>query len=69
MLVVRSAGVKVTTIMPTSIATHFDNHSMTEKKAWKIQSEEIGQLVIDSLKMHHLTLPSNVEVRPSTHLS
>lgn len=65
MLDVRSAGVKVTTIMPGSVATHFDNHPVTEKEAWKIHPEDIGQLVIDLLNMHPRTLPSKVEVRPT----
>lgn len=65
MLDVRSAGVKVSTIMPGSVATHFDNHTVTEKDAWKIQPEDLGQLVIDLLKMNPRTLPSKVEVRPS----
>ncbi|MEL6143443.1 MAG: short-chain dehydrogenase, partial [Bacteroidota bacterium] len=33
--------------------------------AWKIQSEDIGQIVVDLLKMPARTLPSKVEVRPS----
>ena len=65
MLDVRQAGVKVTTIMPGSVATHFNNHTPNEKDAWKIQPEDVGQLVIDLLKMHPRTLPSKVEVRPT----
>ncbi|MEP6736435.1 MAG: short-chain dehydrogenase, partial [Chryseolinea sp.] len=33
--------------------------------AWKIQPEDIGQMVIDLLKMNPRTLPSKIEVRPS----
>jgi len=40
MLVVRSAGVKVTTIMPSSVAAHFDNHPMTEKKLGKFSPKK-----------------------------
>jgi len=65
MLDVRSAEVKVTTIMPGSVATHFANHPVTEKEAWKIQPEDIGQMVIDLLRMNPRTLPSKVEVRPA----
>lgn len=65
MLDVRSAGVKVTTIMPGSVATHFNNHPVTEKEAWKIQPEDIGQMVVDLLQMNPRTLPSKIEVRPS----
>ncbi|TXF90725.1 SDR family oxidoreductase [Neolewinella aurantiaca] len=65
MLDVRSQGVKVSTIMPGSVATHFNGHTPNEKDAWKIQPEDIGQMVVDLLKMPARTLPSKVEVRPS----
>ena len=65
MLDLRKYGVKVTTIMPGSVATHFNNHTPNEADAWKIQPEDIGQIVADLLTMHPRTLPSKVEVRPS----
>ncbi|HEX8356181.1 MAG TPA: SDR family oxidoreductase, partial [Segetibacter sp.] len=65
MLDLRKHGIKVTTIMPGSVATYFDNHTPTEDDAWKIQPEDIGQLVADLLNMHPRTLPSKVEVRPA----
>ena len=65
MLDLRKYGVKVTTIMPGSVATHFNNHTPNEADAWKIQPEDIGQLVVDLLHMNPRTLPSKVEVRPS----
>ncbi|HEY1054088.1 MAG TPA: short-chain dehydrogenase, partial [Emticicia sp.] len=45
--------------------TYFNNHTPTEKDAWKIQPEDIGQIVSDLIKMPARTLPSKVEVRPS----
>lgn len=65
MLDLRKYGIKVTTIMPGSVATHFNNNEPSEKDAWKIQPEDIGKLVVDLLTMHPRTLPSKVEVRPS----
>ncbi|UHG89646.1 SDR family oxidoreductase [Spirosoma oryzicola] len=65
MLDLRSDGIKVTTIMPGSVATYFDNHQPSEKDAWKIQPEDIGQLVVDLIRMPARTLPSKIEVRPS----
>ncbi|MEL7342306.1 MAG: SDR family NAD(P)-dependent oxidoreductase, partial [Bacteroidota bacterium] len=65
MLDLRQHGVKVSTIMPGSVATHFNDHEPSEKDAWKIQPEDIGQIVVDLLEMHPRTLPSKVEVRPS----
>ncbi len=40
--------------MPGSVATHFNNHQPSEKDAWKIQPEDIGQIVVDLLKMNHV---------------
>ena len=65
MLDVRQAGIRATTIMPGSVATHFNNHEPSEQDAWKIQPEDIGQMVADLLRMDPRTLPSKIEVRPS----
>jgi len=65
MLDIRKHGIKVSTIMPGSVATEFDNHEVSDKDAWKIQPEDIGQMVADLIKMPARTLPSKVEVRPS----
>lgn len=65
MLDLRKYDVKVSTIMPGSVATHFDNHTPSEADSWKIQPEDIGQIVGDLLQMPARTLPSKVEVRPS----
>lgn len=65
MLDLRPFGIKVSTIMPGSVATYFNNHEPSDKDAWKIQPEDIGQLVLDLLNMNPRTLPSKIEVRPS----
>ncbi|MEO7768132.1 MAG: SDR family oxidoreductase [Ferruginibacter sp.] len=65
MLDLRKYGIKVTTIMPGSVATYFNNHVPNDADAWKIQPEDIGQLVADLLNMNPRTLPSKIEVRPS----
>jgi 3-oxoacyl-[acyl-carrier protein] reductase len=65
MMDVRKDGIKVSTIMPGSVATEFGDHTPSEKDAWKIQPEDIGQIVSDLIKMPARTLPSKIEVRPS----
>ena len=65
MLDLRKYGIKVTTIMPGSVATHFNNHIPADADAWKIQPEDIGQIVADLLNMNPGTLPSKIEVRPA----
>ncbi len=65
MLDLRHHQIKVSTIMPGSVATEFNGHMPTEKDEWKIQPADIGQLVMDLLTMNPRTLPSKIEVRPS----
>ncbi len=65
MLDLRKHGIRVTTIMPGSVATAFNNHEVNESDSWKIQIEDIGELVADILKMNSRSLPSKIEIRPS----
>jgi 3-oxoacyl-[acyl-carrier protein] reductase len=65
MLDLRKEGIKVSTIMPGSVATYFGGHIPNDKDAWKIQPEDIGQIVSDLIKMPARTLPSKIEVRPT----
>ena len=65
MLDLRRHGIKVCTIMPGSVATNFDDHIISDSDSWKIQPEDIGEMVANLLKMNPRTLPSKIEVRPS----
>ncbi len=65
MLDLRKYGIKVTTIMPGSVATHFAGHVPGDADAWKIQPEDIGEMVAFLLRMNPRTLPSKIEVRPA----
>jgi NAD(P)-dependent dehydrogenase (short-subunit alcohol dehydrogenase family) len=65
MLDLRQYGIKVTTIMPGSVASHFNGHTPSDSDAWKIQPEDIGEVVEDLLKMNARALPSKVEIRPT----
>ena len=65
MLDLRRHGVRVSTIMPGSVATHFGGHEPGEADAWKIQPEDIAELVLQLVRMPARTLPSKIEVRPS----
>lgn len=65
MLDIRKLGIRVTTIMPGSVATAFNGHEISDQDAWKIQKEDIGELVADILKMNSRSLPSKIEIRPS----
>jgi len=65
MLDLRQHGINVSTIMPGSVATHFNDHEPNENDYWKIQKEDLGKMVVDLLEMNPRTLPSKIEVRPS----
>lgn len=65
MLDLRQYGIRVSTIMPGSVATHFNNHTPNEGDAWKIQPEDIGEMIASLMKLDSRTLPSKIEVRPS----
>ena len=65
MLDLRNHGIRTSTIMPGSVATHFNGNIPSDKDAWKIQPEDIGQMVFDLWNLPARTLPSKIEVRPS----
>jgi len=66
MLDLRAEGVKTTTILPGSVTSHFNNHQPNSNEdAWKIQPEDMGELIVDILKMNHRSLPSKIEIRPT----
>jgi hypothetical protein len=51
--------------MPGSVATGFSGRDGQAQAAWKIQPEDVGQVVVDLLLMPPRSLPSRVELRPS----
>ena len=65
---VRHDGVRVSYVMPGSVATDFSHPSGHDRSqdAWKVQPEDIAQIVMDLLRTPERTLPSRVEVRPSS---
>jgi NADP-dependent 3-hydroxy acid dehydrogenase YdfG len=65
MIDLRKYNIKSTVIMPGSVATHFNGNTPSEKDAWKIQPEDMGNLVLDILKMNPRVLPSKIEFRAS----
>lgn len=63
MLDVRHRGIRVSCVMPGSVATHFGGTADTA--AWKLQPEDLAEMVVDLLAFHPRALPSRVEMRPS----
>jgi len=62
---VRYDGIKVSYLMPGSVATYFNGHTPGPEDEWKIQPRDIARVVLDLLNQDPRTLPSAVEIRPS----
>jgi 3-oxoacyl-[acyl-carrier protein] reductase len=65
MLDLRKYGIRVSTIMPGSVATPFNNHKVSKADDWKVQPEDIAEMVMYLLNTNSRNLPSKIEVRPS----
>jgi NAD(P)-dependent dehydrogenase (short-subunit alcohol dehydrogenase family) len=65
MLDVRHDNIRVTCLMPGSVATEFNDRRPSAADQWKIQPEDIGRIVLDLLRTPARTLPSRVEIRPT----
>jgi NAD(P)-dependent dehydrogenase (short-subunit alcohol dehydrogenase family) len=61
---VRSENVRVSYVMPGSVATGFGHGMDGEGSSWKIWPEDVAEIVRMLLKMPVRTLISRVEVRP-----
>jgi NAD(P)-dependent dehydrogenase (short-subunit alcohol dehydrogenase family) len=62
---VRSENVRVSTIMPGSVATEFSGRPPGDGSSWKIWPEDVAEIVRLLLQMPARTLVSRVEVRPA----
>ena len=62
---VRYDDIRVTCLMPGSVATGFGGRSAEDRPDWKIQPEDVAELVLDLLWMPPRSLPSRIELRPS----
>ncbi len=65
MLDLRERGVRVSTIMPGSVATAFGGRAPSAADGWKIQPEDVAEAVRYVLSSPARTLPSRIEVRPA----
>jgi NAD(P)-dependent dehydrogenase (short-subunit alcohol dehydrogenase family) len=65
MLDVRYDNIRVSCIMPGSVATEFNARTPGAADAWRIQPQDVAQVVLDLLAMPPRTMPSRVELRPT----
>jgi len=62
---VRYDGIRVSYVMPGSVATGFGGGNPTKGDDWKIAPDEVAEVVVNLLKHDPRSLPSRVELRPS----
>lgn len=62
---VRHDNIRVSYVMPGSVATGFSSGDETKGADWKIAPEDVGEVVVDLLRTHPRSLPSRIELRPS----
>jgi 3-oxoacyl-[acyl-carrier protein] reductase len=61
----RNDGVRVSYVMPGSVATEFGGHAADDGASWKIAAEDVAEVVVTLLRMPRRTTVSRVEIRPS----
>jgi len=66
MLEVRDHGVKVSVVMPGSVATHFSDHVPSDADAWKLRAEDVAETVAHVLATPPHVLVHRAEVRTLT---
>lgn len=62
---VRYDGIRVSYVMPGSVATGFSSGDESKGADWKIAPEEVADVVLHLLRHNPRSLPSRVELRPS----
>ena len=62
---VRYDNIRVSYVMPGSVATEFNGREASEGEDWRIAAEDVAQVVLDVLGSASRTLVSRVEMRPS----
>ena len=62
---VRYDNIRVSYIMPGSVATGFAGRGESGEAGWKISPDDVADLVVDLVTFPSRSLPSRIELRPS----
>jgi 3-oxoacyl-[acyl-carrier protein] reductase len=62
---IRYDGIRLTYVMPGSVNTEFGGAKQDSAQSWKVQPEDIAEIVVDLFRHPARSLPSRVEIRPS----
>jgi NAD(P)-dependent dehydrogenase (short-subunit alcohol dehydrogenase family) len=63
---VRHDGIRVSCVLPGSVDTGFSRSAPGVDASWKLGAEDVAQTIVDLLRHPPRSLPSRVEIRPST---
>lgn len=61
----REDRIRVTTILPGSVATGFSGRDSSAGAEWKLHVEDVARTIVDVLDFPARSLPSRIELRPS----
>lgn len=61
----RYDGIRVTCVLPGSVATEFSGRSARDGADWRLQPEDVALAVVNLLDADPRALPSRLEIRPS----
>ena len=61
----RQENIRVSYVLPGSVATEFSGRASRAGADWRLQPEDIARVVVDLLAYPARSLPSRVEIRPS----
>jgi 3-oxoacyl-[acyl-carrier protein] reductase len=62
---VRYDNIRVSVIMPGSVATEFGGAAPGDDDSWKLAPDDVAEVVIDLLRHPTRSLPSKIEIRPA----
>ena len=65
---VRHDNIRVSYVLPGSVATEFSGRPASEGAEWRLSADDVAQVVADLLAHPTRSLPSRVEIRPSRPL-
>jgi 3-oxoacyl-[acyl-carrier protein] reductase len=62
---VRYDGIRVSCVLPGSVATEFAQNDPSKGADWKVAPDEVADVVLNLLRHPSRSLPSRVEIRPT----
>jgi len=62
---VRYDNIRVSVVMPGSVATEFGGSMTTADDDWKLSPDDVAEVIADLLRHPRRSLPSKIEIRPS----